>query len=145
MLQRDATAKTFLPKPIMGCVYAVEFEDGAVKIGSSSNCAQRFYSLQNGYRKRPSSIVNVFISEITDDCRTAEHNATAGLKPCEKKEIFPITFDDAVERIESIIPSVERIDIRGRQNVVKEFPCLERPLEGMERVFRGLLGTASVQ
>ena len=38
-------------QPITGYIYAVQFEDGAVKIGYSRVPANRFDALQYGYRQ----------------------------------------------------------------------------------------------
>ena len=121
--------------PVRGRCYAVEFEDGAVKIGSTQNATMRFRQLQDKYRGRRSEIIRIYIGEETDDVRYAESMAHYGLRPSEKREIFPITFGEAVRRIRRAVPDKEPLVINGREEVLREFPDLEEPEQRLRRCF----------
>lgn len=111
-------------KKVPGYVYAVQFEDGAVKIGSTKNATERFYTLQNYYRGKRSLIVNIYISEFSDDAREDEHKAQSGLKAIEKKEVYNISFGDAVRRIKKATNTKTHFATIGREETIREFPCL---------------------
>ena len=111
-------------KKVPGYVYAVQFEDGAVKIGSTKNATERFYTLQNYYRGKRSLIVNTYISEFSDDAREDEHRAQSGLKAIEKKEVYNISFGDAVRRIKKATNTKTHFATIGREETISVFPCL---------------------
>jgi len=85
-----------------GRVYAVQFEDGLVKIGWTANPDQRFDKLECDYRGRYCRIVREYIGPIVQKARLAEALVLLGLKPIEKKELFEIPFHVAVDRIKAI-------------------------------------------
>lgn len=115
-------------QPIRGYVYAVEYEDGIVKIGSTQNADKRFYSLQNAYRRSNAVITKVYVSAVVPDCRGAERGAMNGLVPCEKRkrEVFDIPFPEAVERIQAQIKTTRHeVFCCTRKEVVRRFNNLE--------------------
>ena len=109
---------------ISGRLYAVQFSDGAVKIGFTRNASQRFDQLQSRYRGYISPIVRAYIGSTTEHCRYDEWRSTRGLIPSEKREIFPITFGEAVRRIKRIVPDREPFVVNGRDDVLRQFPFL---------------------
>lgn len=123
----DLLLRHFYSDPKPGYLYAVEYDDGAVKIGYTRNASKRFYHLQKKYRGYESLIVKTCIGGKINDCRQAEHEATFGLKPIEKREIFPIEFEYAVQRIQAITPNEEMFLTCCRQETVFEFPFLATP------------------
>ena len=125
--------------PRGGRCYAVEYEDGAVKVGSSKNVPKRLEQLQKLYRRNYSEIVRVYIGDWRDNITDAEgiiHNKIRChvAAPCEKKEIYQISFDEAVRTIREVVPDEEPIICNGREDVLEQFPNLEDPYAKMDRL-----------
>lgn len=113
-----------LSKPIRGYVYAVQFSDGRVKIGSTQNAAERFYRLQFYYRDKPTRIERIYISDEVDDSRECEWKSQYGLKAVEKREVYQISFGEAVRRIKRATKTREPFITNCREETEREFPCL---------------------
>lgn len=86
-------------KGIDGYLYAVQYEDGLVKMGYTSNPSQRFEHLEQYYRGRPMRIIREYVSDMVYKCRLQEARAMMGLMPVYRKELFDIPFWEAVKRI----------------------------------------------
>lgn len=80
-----------------GHVYAVEFDDGIVKIGSTMDANMRFWQLER--REPKKRIVRACVSEKTELYRVVERLAQDGLTSVWKKEYYSIPYQDAEERI----------------------------------------------
>lgn len=132
-------AVLFYPKPIPGYVYAVQFDDGRVKIGSTSNATERFYRLQFYYRDKKTRIDRVYISDHVEDSRECERQAQKGLKPVEKKEVYRISFGEAIRRIKRATKTEDGFITNGRAETEREFPCLvptqEKYYAAVEKIF----------
>ena len=113
-------------KPIVGRLYCVEYQDGAVKIGCSTQVAERLYALQGWYRGRPSRIDRVYVGEITPDMAWAEQAATFDLPRRTWKEIYDVSFSQAVRRIKKAVPDRHPFVLYNREEVIHEFPFLRR-------------------
>ena len=132
----------FMPKPIPGYVYVVEFEDGKVKIGSTKNASERFYTLQNYYRGKKSKIVKTYISDFCIDAVEAERKAQRGLKPIEKKEVYCVSFMNAVRRVKKATGTKEHFITSSREETEKEFPFLIPTQERYYKVLEALTASA---
>ena len=129
----------FMPKPIPGYVYAVQFDDGAVKIGSTKNTAERFYTLQYYYRNKRTKIERVYVSDFVEDSRGCERKAQQGLKPIEKKEVYGISFGEAVRRVKKATNTKEDFITCSREETENVFPCLIPTEEGLERLLNKII------
>lgn len=118
--------KEIMPKPIPGYVYAVQFDDGKIKIGSTKNASERFYTLQYYYREKKTKIIRTYISDFVEDSRGCERKAQAGLKPVEKKEVYVISWGDAVRRVKKATNTKKDFITLTREETEKEFPFLIR-------------------
>ena len=94
-------------KRIGGYIYAVEYADGLVKIGYSSNPCSRFDYLERYYRGRPMRIIREYVSDYVNKCRLYEARVMLGLEPCDKKELFCIPFYAAVKRIQTVVAMID--------------------------------------
>ena len=103
-----------------GHIYAVEYDDGIVKIGRTESPKKRMYSLTQ-YRG-PHSIKKVYISGIIPHSRVAERLAMRGLKPCERAECFDISFNEAVERVKAVAGCKVYFEARDFEGVSSMFP-----------------------
>lgn len=107
-----------------GHIYAVEYDDGIVKIGRTESPKKRMYSLTH-YRG-PHSIKKVYISGIIPHSRISERLAMRGLKPCERAECFDISFDEAVERVKTVAGCEVYFEARDFEGVSSMFPYAVR-------------------
>lgn len=114
------------PEPIEGRLYAVQFQDGAVKIGYTTNMAQRLNCLQARYRGAPSRIDRVYIGELTADAAQAEYMATFDLARIERREIYKVSFAQAVRKIKKVVPDKTPMVLYSRDEVLHEFPFLRK-------------------
>lgn len=128
-----------LTKKVPGYVYAVLYEDGLVKIGSTSKPAQRFYTLQNSYREKPMRIDRVFVSGVCNDSRGAERRAQNGLKPVYNRETYKISFGSAVHRVIKATGTQGYTLTNSREETVERYKNLNMGFEGVERAMRKLL------
>ena len=126
--------------PVPGYVYAVQFDDGLVKIGSTSYPAERFHRLQFYYRNKKTRIDRVYISDKVEDSRRCERLAQDGLRAVEKKEIYNISFDDAVNRVKSATNTKDDFITHSREETEREFPDLKltqiKYYQAMERIIK---------
>jgi len=88
--------------PCAGYVYAVEYDDGIVKIGHTRRPEQRLNELYR-YRRKSHKITRVYITISVFGASACEYRANRGLKPCFGKEFFDVPFDDAVSRIVGVV------------------------------------------
>ena len=84
-----------------GCVYAVEYEDGIVKIGCTANVPRRMYELRHVARGVEHIISKVYVSKCVSNVRKYERDVLHGFAPVltGRKEFFRIPFESAVNKI----------------------------------------------
>ena len=114
------------PEPITGRLYAVQYQDGTVKMGYTRNASERLYCLQHQYRGRPSRIDRVYIGELTQDSAQAERDAVRGLSSIERREIYKVSFGQAIRRIKKVVPDKSPYVLHCREEVLEAFPFLRK-------------------
>lgn len=87
-----------------GVIYAVEYEDGIVKIGFTGNIQQRLYQLRRVYRGGEYAIKKIYVSGCVANVRKKEQDVLTGFAPAlvGKRECFKIPFEVAVDKIKAI-------------------------------------------
>ena len=108
-----------------GHIYAVEFDDGIVKIGRTQSPKKRMYSLTQFRGKH--SLKKVYISGVIPHSYIAERLAMRGLTPCDGRECFKVPFEQAVERVKSVAGEVVFVEAYGFENISKIFKGAVRP------------------
>lgn len=119
-----------------GHIYAVEFDDGIVKIGRTQSPEKRMYSLTQFRGKR--SLKKVYISGMIPHSYIAERLAMRGLTPCDGRECFKIPFEQAVERVKSVAGEAVFVEAYGFENISKIFKGAVRPEIILENHFERL-------
>lgn len=121
-----------------GHIYAVEYDDGIVKIGKTASPRKRMYSLTT-FRGTYHKIIRVYISGKVQHSRYCEKKAMAGLVPCYGRECFSIPFKCAINRVRAVAGTDVYFCAEGFDKIRGEFPNIERPEDGLERIFTELL------
>ena len=87
-----------------GVIYAVEYEDGIVKIGYTRNILRRLYQLRRVYRGKEYIINKIYVTECVTNARCKERSVMEGFTPVlnGKNECFKIPFEIAVDKIKTI-------------------------------------------
>lgn len=87
-----------------GVVYAVEYEDGIVKIGFTRDIRMRLYQLRRVYRGGEHVINKIYVSKCVENVRMKERDVLSGFIPAlvGKNECFKIPFEVAVDKIKTI-------------------------------------------
>ena len=118
----------------VGHLYAIEYDDGIVKIGRTQSPERRMYTLTK-YRGKYHKIIKVYISGIVQHSYYAEKKAMAGLEPVYGRECFNIPFSCAVKRVWAVTGGEPWFVANDWQSARKRFPNIERPQEALERLF----------
>lgn len=103
-----------------GVIYAVEYEDGIVKIGFTTNIQRRLYQLRTVYRGKEYTINKICVSECVANVRKKERDVLNGFTPIPggKKECFIIPFEIAVDKIKTVCGRNLQIYADGLDDII---------------------------
>ena len=109
-----------------GVIYAVEYEDGIVKIGCTRNIPMRLYQLRKVYRGKEHIINKIYVTECVTNARSKEKSVMEGFTPAieGKRECFKIPFEIAVDKIKTICGEEYQIYANCIEDIIKNIDLL---------------------
>lgn len=120
----NAFHEYFLKNDGAGFIYAVQYEDGIVKIGCTADFDKRINQLAKIYRGKFVQITKIHVSGLVEHKKDKEQTVLRRFKPCLKnhKECFDISFEDAVSCIDECCCNEPTIHIEDLNKIADYYP-----------------------
>ena len=127
-----------------GHLYVIEYDDGIVKIGKTTSPKRRMYTLTR-FRGEYHRINKAYITNKITKMNTAEKMAMSGLRPVFGSECFKIKFEDAIKRVKKVAGEGVYFVSEDFEYTRIAFPNIERPEDGMRRLFELMINQCRKQ